>query len=266
MNYNFSMLTDTKLVMWYYKSKNPNWKCVIVAIWAPNLIDVDNLRNAQILTDAWYDILVPEYYWFCRSKGRFTPKNSIKTLIDTYNIARWKSEKWLKNVYFWKKVKKFSYKEIIFLWMSFGGFAVLMLPKFLPEAKKIIAFYPVLDYLSFWKMWVKEETAKDFYNNIFRWFSTQFRWIKDNIWQKQFQDKLWLSPLYETKYLKNVSVFLAHWVEDESIFYRKTKKYFEILKQKYKSQNIVYKEYIWAWHNTKTMFPATKDAIEWLKN
>ncbi|PID84287.1 hypothetical protein CSB09_01780 [Candidatus Gracilibacteria bacterium] len=250
--------------MGYYQSKNPNGKCIIVALGAPNLIDVDNLRNAKLLTDAGYDILVPEYYGFCRSQGKFTPQNSIQTLVDTYKIAQGNTSKILESVYFGEKIAPFSYKEIIFLGMSFGGFAVLMLPKFLPDTKKIIAFYPVLDYLSFGKMGVKEETAEDFRNNILRGFSTQFRGIQDDIWQKQFQDELGLSPLYETEYVKNVSLFLAHGTKDTSIFYKKTAQYFQILKQKYPSGNIVYKEYLDAGHDTNTMFPATKDAIHWL--
>lgn len=59
---------------------------MIVAIGAPNLVDVDSLRNAEILMDAGYDIITPEYYGFCRSGRDFTPMNSIQTLLDTKNV------------------------------------------------------------------------------------------------------------------------------------------------------------------------------------
>lgn len=266
MSYNFSVITNHELVIWYYQSNSPNGKCIIVGIWAPNLMDVDSLRNASLLTEAGYDVLVPEYYGFCRSQWKFTPMNSIQALIDTFFIARWQSQKTLKNVYSWKKIPSFSYEDISFLGMSYGWFAVLMLPKFLPQAKKIIALYPVVDYGSFWKRWVQEETAEDFYESILRGFHQQYRGIEDIVWQEQFQDNLWLSPLYALNSIKGTSLFLAHGTTDVSIFYKKTAEYFELLKKQYPKQNIVYKQYYWKGHWVETMIPATQDAILWLES
>lgn len=81
-------LVKNGLVASFYQSANPNGKLMVVAIGAPNLIDVGALRNASLLTDAGYDVLVPEYYGFCRSEGEFTPMNSIETLLDARKYSQ----------------------------------------------------------------------------------------------------------------------------------------------------------------------------------
>lgn len=75
------------IVWWYYQTtqKNPKW-LIIVALGAPSLFDIDSLRNKDLLLEAGYDIIVPEYYGFCRSWGEFLPMNSIETLLVTKKI------------------------------------------------------------------------------------------------------------------------------------------------------------------------------------
>ncbi len=250
-----------KLVWTYYKSKIKTGTLIIVAIWAPNLMDIDSLRNADILTNAWYDVVTPEYYGFCRSLGRFTPKNSIKTLIDTKNFfTNWVAT----DVYSWEKVK-LKYKKFIFIGMSYGWWVVPLLPQFDKTINNIALFYPVIDYNSFWKRWVTEETVEDFLNSIKRWFKKIYSWINLPIWTKHFQDKTDLIPINNIKYLKNTNIFLAHGTEDKSIYYKKTREYYEKLKNYNIKWNYIYKEYIWLWHWTDTMRKASYDFVEWLR-
>ncbi len=262
-SYTFSLITDSALVLWYYRSKTPNGKCIIVAIGAPNLIDVDSLRNVEILTSFGYDVIVPEYYWFCRSTWTFTPMNSVQTLIDTNSIAKWDKNMNLIYVYSGESLMM-NYSDISFLWLSYGGFAVLVLPKFLPEATKIWAFYPVTDYVSFWNRWVKEETVYDFLASIRRWFSPLYRGIDDPIWEEQFSDALGLSPLFETRFLAWSSIFLAHGTRDDSIYYVKTREYYEKITNEFQDNNIVYLEYQNLGHGASTMLPASYEFCGWL--
>ncbi len=251
-----------RLVWSYYKSDNKSDILIIAAIWAPNLMDVDSLRNVDILIKAWYDVITPEYYGFCRSFWKFTPINSIKTFIDTKNFFK---KGVVINVYSWKKVKV-KYKKFIFLGMSYWWWVVPLLPRFDKEVNTIAMFYPVIDYSSFWKRWVKEETVEDFLNSIKRWFSKIYNWIKLPIWEKHFQDKTDLIPINNIKYLKNVNIFLAHGTNDKSIYYKKTREYYERLKKYNIKGNYIYKEYKWFWHGIDTMREASYDLIKWLQN
>ncbi len=247
-----------KIVWSYYESEKKSNTLIIVAIWAPNLMDVDSLRNADILTKAWYDVITPEYYGFCRSEWKFTPKNSIKTLLDTKNFFK----NWvIENIYNWEKIKV-KYKNFIFLWMSYWWWVVPLLPKYDKEVKNIAMFYPVVDYLSFWKRWVKEETVEDFCNSIYRGFSKIYNSIKLPIWKKQFKDETEYIPIKNMKYMKWVNTFLAHWTEDISIYYKKTSEYYTELKKIFPNWNIVYKEYKWFWHGFDTMEKWTYDMIK----
>ena len=63
-----------------------------------------------------------------------------------------------------------------------------------------------------------------------------------------------------------VNLFLAHWTENKSIYYKKTREYYEKLKEKFPDWNFVYKEYKWWWHGWETLMQWTKDMIEFFKN
>ena len=245
----------------YYQSETKTDKLIIVAIWAPNLMDIDNLRNAKILTQAWYDIVTPEYYWFCRSSWKFTPKNSIKTLLDTRRFfIDWEAY----SIYSGKKVKV-QYNDFIFLGISYGGWVVSLLPKYDDTISKIAMFYPVTNYSTFGKRWVKEETVEDFLRTLKEWFSRFFRWIDLPIWKKHLRDKTDMIPIKNLKYLENSKVFLAHWTNDTSIYYKKTREYYQELKEKFPNGNYKYIEYEWLWHWESTMFSASYDMIKFFK-
>lgn len=251
-----------KIVWSYYESKKNSKTLIIVAIWAPNLMDVDNLRNVEILTDTWYDVVTPEYYGFCRSEWEFTPENSIKTLLDTKNTFK----KWeLTNVYSWDKINV-EYDDFIFLWMSYGWWVVPLLPKYDKEIKNIAMFYPVTDYSTFWKRWVKEETVDDFCNAIYRWFSNIYNSIKLPIWKKQFEDETEFIPVKNLEYLEWINLFLCHWTEDKSIYYKKTSEYYEQLKIMFPRWSIEYREYEWLWHGYDSMKQWNYDMLKFFKN
>lgn len=250
-----------KLIGSYYISEKKTDTLIIIWIWAPNLMDVDSLRNASILTNAWYDVITPEYYGFCRSEGKFTPTNSIKSLLATKKFFK----NWLAiNIYSWEEIKV-SYKKFIYLGMSYGWWVAPLLPKFDKEVKTIAMFYPVTDYSTFWKRGVKEETVDDFLSSIKRGFSKIYNGINLPIWKKHFEDKTDLIPVKNIKYLKDVNVFLAHGTDDISIYYKKTREYYEKLKLCNKKGNYLYKEYKWLWHGFDTMERASYDMIKWLQ-
>jgi len=258
---NMQVVKFWKLIWSYYKTriKNKNNKTLIIVwIWAPNLVDVDALRNSEIFNKAWYDIITPEYYWFCRSEWEFTPENSIKTFLDTKNYFK----NWiLIDVYSWEKIRV-NYNNFIFLWMSYGWWVVPLLPKYDKEVKNIAMFYPVTDYTTFGSYWVKEETADDFANSIRRWFSKIYNSIDLPIWGKHFQDKTELIPVKNIKYLKWINLFIAHGTKDISINYQTTRKYFKKLKELYPNWNYKYNQYKWLWHWLDTMIKWSYDMIE----
>lgn len=152
---------------------------------------------------------------------------------------------------------------LFFVWMSFGWWVVWSLAKFDSEIKNIAMIYPVIDYSSFWKRWVIEDNVSDFISSIDRWFSNIFRWYDLDIWTEQFSDRLWLTPIENIENMEKINLFLSHWTADLSIYYKKTKEYYECLKNKFPNWNFIYKEYLWLWHNVDTMKSSAKDIVKY---
>lgn len=156
------------------------------------------------------------------------------------------------------------YERFVFLGLSYGGGVVPLLPRFDASIDTVGMFYPVTEYSSFGKCGVAEETVEDFLGAVYRGFSNQYRGIDRAEWTSHFRDRSGLTPLANIKYLEDARVFLAHGTVDQSIYYKKTEKYYEILHERFPKNNIVYREYLGKRHGSETMIPATIDFIEWL--
>lgn len=252
------------LVGTFYPQKTSYSKwLIIVAIGAPNLEDIENLRNSDILNSNGYDIFVPEYYGYCRSGGLFSPSSSLQTLLDTYDAFCFG--------YVWDDIstsEKFikKYKRIFFLGLSYGGSIVPIIPRFRPGILGIGCFYPVLEYLSLWKIGVPEETWEEFLRSIKNEFPYIYRGIKESTWNRHFQHKTDIIPTqsHNIDVLKWINLFLAHWEDDISISFKRTKFYYQNLREHFPEQNIIYQQYPWMSHGWDTLMIATDNFICWL--
>lgn len=248
------------LVGTFYKSNIVSKDLIIVAIGIPNLKDVDNLRNVDILNMYGYDVFVPDYYWFCRSGWKFSPKSCINTLIDSKKYFSWSN--WI-NVSSWEE-KFYKYWRISFLGLSFWWSLVSVLPRFDKSINEIWLFYPALEFSNLWKIWKPEESVDDFYNVIDRWYTNLYNWIKSKSFKDYFRDLTLFTPIKNIKYLNNTSVFIAHWTEDESINYSRSKDFYNKLKTLNNSWDFIYKEYKWTWHSWVTMKYASHEFMHFL--
>lgn len=250
-----------KLVWVFYPARALSKWLIIISIWAPNIEDIESLRNASILTDAWYDIFVPEYYGFCRSRWKFSPMNSIQSLIDSYKIFA--NGYLCSDFYDWSSFLK-KYQNIIFLWLSYGGWLVLSLPRFCQKISTIWAFYPVVEYKWLWK-YDNEESGQDFLLCLRRQFKHLYRLSKKSLWREHFEHKNSLAPVQKKnmKYLKWLNVFLAHGKKDTSIHYIRTEKYSEKVIWFHPNNHlcILYPN---TGHGYETLIPASYDFTEWL--
>ncbi len=249
------------VVWWYYQTKQGIPKgLIVVALGAPSLSNIDNLANSELLLEAGYDIIVPEYLWFCRSWWEFLPMNSIETLLMTKKTFTWGN---VIEIYANENIPV-VYENIIFLWLSYGWSVIPLLPKFDSTIKTIWLFYPLFDYTTLWTRGVKEETTEEFLESLKRWFSYVYRGIDNPIREKHFNDDLWLTPSKNIELMKGKNVFLAHGTNDTSIYYKKTEEYFQKIKDI--AENAECKIYDGLAHGKDTMIPATRDFIERLWN
>lgn len=220
------------LVMTFYKSlsENPKDKVIIVAMWAPWGWDAFSLKYVDILAKKWYDVLVPEYYGFMRSSWYFSPWWVIRTLIDSKKLL----EQWegLES-YYSNKQRILQYRNPIFIWSSFGGCVVSMLPYFDRTIKKIGLISPVLEFSSLWE-W--EETVESFWDVMNNWWKNIYKWVNDATKlerDEHFDDNSWLIPTKNFDHFKDVQLFLAHGTLDESIKFEKSEKFIMKLRNRF---------------------------------
>lgn len=81
------------LVGEWYSPGEQNDTLVIVAKGAPGL---PKPVDPSPYFKAGYDVIIPEYYGYCRSLREFTPMNCIQTILDTKTHFRQGD---IKNVY-----------------------------------------------------------------------------------------------------------------------------------------------------------------------
>lgn len=252
-------VTYNDIVGGYYQTAQPCKGLIVVALGAPSIANIDSLKNQDLLLEAGYDIIVPDYYGFCRSWKKFLPMNSIATLLVTKEVFAGGT---VTDVYT-QETLRVAYDTIIFLWLSYGASVVAMLPKFDDTVTTMGLFYPLFDYTSLWTMGVKEETTEDFLAALKLGFGPLYRGIDDPLWTEQFNDNLWLTPSKHTELMEGKNVFLAHGTEDESIYYKKTEIYADAIKEKAKI--VACKIYPGLKHGSDTLLPATKDFIQRLE-
>ncbi len=246
-----------------YESHSYTDSLIIIAIWVPNIEDIESMRNAQILVSSGYNVFVPEYYWFCRSRWDFSPENSLQTCIDSHDIFSYGYD--IYDIYSHEKIE-IRYANILFLWLSYGGSIVSLLPKFRKDIKKIGLFYPVLEYIWLWKIWYTEESGNDFLALLDTEFRYLYRWIDKKQWSRHFSHETDMIPIQENniKELAWVDIFMAHGRVDDSLSYSRTQKYAETLQSYYPDQRITLKLYDWLGHGYSTLIPATYDFIDWI--
>lgn len=214
------------LVAAYHKDEEKNNKYLaIMASGAPCSWYIDWYNHAQVFFDNGYDVLAPDYYWFGRSYWAFTPENCVKTYTDTFESVK----SWDFTDVFSREEFKMNYERIIFVWSSFWGWILPILPKYNDEIDNIVLLAPALSYKDSWKIWYKEETVEEFTWVIKRGFENLYRWYDLPEWDDHFADEAWLTPILETDVLEGKNVFIVHWTSDEIIHYSRSQKYFDDL-------------------------------------
>jgi pimeloyl-ACP methyl ester carboxylesterase len=205
-----------------YYTNHINMKIMIVAMWMPDITSNKKLIYEESLLDAGYDIIVPEYYGFCRSSWTFTPEHCVQTIRDVKKYCHG-------GVYtdmFTQQHGTLSYNIIDIVGTSFGGAIVCVLPKFDTSITRIGLICPVLDYIWLWKYgWDQTvDDVKRLMQNGFQHLYRGFSWVE---FDRYFAHTDAFHPLAAIQYLKWKNIFIAHGKKDSCIDYRHTLSYIQ---------------------------------------
>ncbi len=248
----------------YYSCGYKTDKIVVYGIGAPMLPDNGNLPDAPFILKRKIDVFVPDYIGYGRSKGIFTPKNCIKTFLDTYDSL----VKGCEVGNFYSKFKKYlKYKDIYFIGRSLGGAYVPLLPKYNSEINKLAIIYPAVDQKAQGKV-KGEETNQDFLESMDKdGYKYIYRGIMTKVWEKHLENEDGLSPMDNIQYLQNTRLFIGHGKKDECIHFSKSKLYFENILKMFpdRTSQFKLKLYTQGDHSPTTSNLAIQDFLDWIE-
>ncbi|OGM11575.1 hypothetical protein A2Z22_02140 [Candidatus Woesebacteria bacterium RBG_16_34_12] len=264
MNSNSTLLKLGKISGIYYPCGYKTKTILIYGIGTPNVPDNGNLPEAKTVSEAGYDIFVPDYIGFGRSPGTFTPTNCIKTFLILYELFK-KGIKGINN-YTHKNIF-LKYQKILFAGRSLAGAYLPLLPRYNKDIKYLGIIFGALDQ-SEQGIIKGEETNRDFINSIMLdGYKYLYKGFNKKIWLKHLNDLDGLSPMDNIKYLKNSVIFIAHGKKDTCIHYSKSVKFYNILIKTFPDNKNQYKLKLYenGSHNSLTATKALEDYLKFIR-
>ncbi len=182
----------------YYN--NTNTKVLLLAWGCPSTWKQYDIKK---FIDLWYDIVIPEYLWFLRSDGLFTPDWCIETIETTRDyIIQWELYDVQWTFVIWKK-----YNSIYYIGFSFWGMRSCYFKSWCFDQ-----YYLLAPLLTPWSLEAGEETLEDFYYAMQYFYPHVYRWFDQQTWSIFFENH----TMYLDQ-LKDKSICILHGKKDFSI-------------------------------------------------
>ncbi len=198
-------------------------------------------KEAEIVAQAGFDFIAPDYYGYGRSAGYFNTKNCIQTAYDT--IQTFRQQIPVVSVYTPDELLLPYYEEIIVIGSSYGGWIAAAMPKFDEQLKEIALFYPALDRLDRNEYGYPESTDEDFLREYLLGYKSLYR-IEP--WADPYDAMLDIESLFslsELSPLSETKVFVWHGSADEVIRCGRSRQLVDDLRQMNADGKYHYAEY-----------------------
>lgn len=234
------LVNYAKWLVWQYYQTEGNTKLVIYLSWAP-IIPSDKSKEALLVSQAWFDMIVPDYYGYGRSSGVFSTQYCVQTIYDTIQVFQ---QQWtMISVYSPDEIILSGYDEIVVVWNSYGGWIAAIMPKIEPIIKEIILLYPALDRLDRNEHGYPESTDEDFLREQLLWYKHLYRFVD---WVDTYDAMLNIDKfdsLQDMSHLHDTKVFVWHGSADEVIWCGRSKQFIDNLRQMNPNGQYHYAEY-----------------------
>jgi esterase/lipase len=263
MDFKYKIIKIKNISGVHYSCGKKTDTVLVWAIGGPTVPDNGDLASAPIILKRGIDVFVPDYIGFGRSEGVFTPKNCIKTLLSVYKSFK----NGIEGISYYDDSKiTLKYKRVVFVGKSLGGAYVPLLPRFNNKITEIGVFCGAVDQSEQGRI-PGEETNTDFVRTIEKGgYKYLYRGFVENkgLWWKHLNDLDGLSPMDNTKYLKNTKIFIGHGKKDECIHYSKAVDYYNKIIKDLAGQRGRYKLRLYPFgdHGKSTTIKATQDFLE----
>ena len=251
------------LIANYHRGFTSNSYLVIWLLGMPGIPIRTTDQDYVSFLSAWCDIVIPEYYWFGRSDGDFTPDGCLQTVIDTYNYFK----KWwtIKDIWSKEEVIVTSYQEIIIIGNSFGAAFASRVVQQLPEVTTIWFISWAIEYSNMNQIWYIEETVDEIMRVLDEWgFAQMYRSATSNIRDIFYQDQRWQWYDEIIQDLSHKSIFIVHGDADESVHVSRSRKLYGQLQSINPLWNYQYLEIPKWWHWWITKQIGVIEFCKWL--
>ncbi len=251
------------LIANYHRGFTSNSRLVIWLLGMPGIPGRTTDQDYASFLSVWCDIVTPEYYWFGRSDGDFTPDNCLQTVIDTYHYFR---QWWtVKDIWSKEEFMIAPYQEIIVIWSSFGAAFASRVVQQIPEIIKIWFMSWAIEYSNMNEIWYPEETAEEVKRVLEEWwFAHMYRSATSSDRDIFYQDQRWQSYGEMIQDLSAKNVFIVHGDSDECVHVGRSRKLYEQLQSANPSWDHTYLEIPKWWHGGMTKQIGVVEFCKWL--
>jgi len=171
--------------------------------------------------------LIPDCIGHCRSDGRFTFKNCIRTIYECEDFFNGKI-----SGYDFKENKKMKIKteKIILIGSSWGGSMVPFVDKY---RKSSISHLGLIKAVTDWKTQGKTDYPEESINDI-EWqlngpYKNIYRGFTDSQWPQIFAGDTEFNPIDNINLLNKKWVYVIHGSKDKSVHWSKSKVFYKKL-------------------------------------
>ncbi len=185
-------------------------------------------------------LFVPDYIGYCRSYGVFNFRNCVETLYEVDDFLRGKRFGINNQT---GKAIKINCPQVVLMGSSWGGAIVPFIEKYKKTAiEHIVLVKPVTDWPTQGKTKDPEEKTEQTDEFLKRGWKNVYRGYSESEWPQILKGKLKeFNPKDNLNLLKGKHVYIAHGLHDEAINWKKSQKYYQLLKNSGMAQSVSWK-------------------------
>lgn len=247
-----------------YLPKNPTKQAIIYCKGGPSFGDQGDSPLWPIARKNKLALFIPDYIGYCRSYGKFSFRNCIKTIEESESFLSGKTKALIPET---NKILRLSCKEIFLVGSSWGGSMVPFLEKYRKsKIKHIVMIKPVTDWTSQGRVKYKEEKTADTSQFIEIGLENIYRGYRDSEWPDIFSgNSEEFNPIKQLSLLTNKQVYLYHGKKDISVNWRKSERYYKEFRMVLPKSKIVMKIFDNLGHGPDMTKKAFSDAIRQIR-
>ncbi|MFO8015534.1 MAG: prolyl oligopeptidase family serine peptidase [Candidatus Woesearchaeota archaeon] len=219
-NFHVFNINGIRLLMWFREDLDPNkeYRFIISCHGLPSHPYQHNPAKMEIVTDAGFVMIFPDYIGTWASDGTMSWENCAKTILDAVDFVKSGQGKKVTQYADDEPIIKWKVKDITLLGGSFGGSVALVAGAKSDDVKNIISIGAPTNWRDHSR--IPEESAEpieDLYYAIKNGWKNLWRIPDKKEWDRLVKGTADLNPVDYIEQLKSKNTLLIHGGADETV-------------------------------------------------